>query len=264
MPVGKPLRVALYARASTIKGSQDESPTGQFDDLHSYVARRDGFQVVMEKHDRVSGSKGETQRPGLAEIMTAARAGKIDLIAVTRLDRLFRSVERWVTTARELEDIGVRIIFTDHPELDPTTAMGKLMTHVLAALAQFYRDEYGNKAVERKAAAQAKGKHCARPREIVPEEALLLIHQWVMAVGMPGQPNAMSWRQMSDRLARSKFLQPGRVIKTTGRMREPRPWPPGSLWRAYRAWLARRDELARIQKSLGSDAPRTGVADRGW
>ncbi len=249
----KKYRVGLYARASTVKGSQDESPQGQFDDLRSYFARREGCEVVMEEHDRVSGAKGERDRPGLARLMTAARAGKVDLIGVTRIDRLFRSLPKWVDASRELEAIGVGIVYSDHPELDPTTPMGRLMTYVLAALAEFFRDLYGSKAVERKAKAAAAGKHCARPREVVPLEALRLVHSWVIAGA------SMSWRQMSQRLQRSGFVQPGRTIKTTGQVREPRCWNPGHLWRAYKAYRTTPEALAAVQKPHSNDAPRTGA-----
>lgn len=259
MPSGKKLKVGLYARVSTIKESQDESPDGQFDDLRSYFARRQDCEIVMEKHDRVSGAKGERDRKGLAEIMAAARAGKLDLIGVTRTDRLFRSIEKWITTSRELQEIGVGIVYTDHPELDPSSSSGWLMTHVFALVSEFFRREYGRKALERKAAAEARGKHCARPREVVQEEALRLIHTWVMAAGTAGEKDALSWRQMSDRLARSHFLQPARVIKTTGRMREARPWPPGSLWGAYRAWLERTPPEMRVQKSPPHAAALSGA-----
>lgn len=253
MSTARKFRVALYARVSTNKGSQDESPEGQFDDLRSYFSRRDGYEIVLQESDRVSGARGERDRPGLAKILDAARMGKIDLIGVTRIDRLFRSLPKWVDTSRELEELGVGIVYSDHPELDPTTPMGKLMSYVLAALAEFFRDVYGNKAIEGKARAAAQGKHCARPREIVPLEALRMVHSWVLT-GLP-----VSWREMSERLERSGYLQPGRVIKTTGRMRQARAWNPGTLWKAYEAYRNTPEALDAVRKTHRNAAPRTGA-----
>jgi DNA invertase Pin-like site-specific DNA recombinase len=249
MPMAKRLRVAIYARVSTTKASQDESPQGQFDHLRSYFVRRDDCEVVAEEFDRVSGAKGERHRPGLRKLLDLARSGRIDLLAVVRSDRLFRSLTGYVNTTQELDAIGVGIFMLDHPELDPTTPHGKFIRGLNALLAELNRDTYGNAAQEGKARAEAAGKHCARPREVVPDEALALVHSWVMASGGPDGDGALSWRAMSQRLARSKMLQPGRVIKTTGRMREARPWPPGSLWRGYMAWLDRTPPGERVQKS---------------
>jgi len=227
---------------------------GQLDDLHSYFARREDCEVVMVESDRVSGSKGERDRPGLARIMKAAREGKLDIIGIRRLDRLFRSLPHWISTQQELAGIGVSILMTDHPELDPTSGpMARFMVSFMAALAELQRDLYGNAAKEGKARAAAAGKHCARPREAVPVEALRLVHSWVLAGA------AMSWRQMSQRLQRSGFVQPGRVIKTTGRVREPRCWNPGQLWRDYKSYRVTPEALAAVQKSHPNAAPRTGA-----
>lgn len=248
MPLPKKLRVGLYARVSTTKASQDESPQGQFDHLKSYFVRRDDCAVVMEEFDRVSGAKGERHRPGLRKILNAARSGQLDLIAVTRSDRLFRSLVGYVTTTHEMDALQVGIFMLDHPELDPTTPHGRFIRGMNALLAELNRDVYGNAAQEGKARAMAAGKHCARPREVVPDDALRLVHSWVGAVGR-GDADALSWRQMSERLARAHYLQPGRVIKTTGKVRAPRPWPPGSLWNAYQAWLDRTPPEMRVQKT---------------
>jgi DNA invertase Pin-like site-specific DNA recombinase len=227
----KKLRVAAYARVSTLKKSQDESPQHQWDAIREYFARRPDCEIVMWKSDRMSGGKGEEERPGLAEVMGAARDGKVDVIAVTKLSRMFRSVRKWNLATIELERCGTKIVFVNYPMLDPTTAQGRLMINLTAALDEFYRDSYGDAAIEGKARAHAAGKHCARPREVVPVEALILVDSWIEEDG------ACRWQRMTERLERSGHCQPARLIRTTGRMREKRAWNRGTLMTAYRAWV---------------------------
>jgi DNA invertase Pin-like site-specific DNA recombinase len=226
----KTIRVAALARVSTNKAGQDASPEHQLDDVRSYFARRDGFQITMERVDRVSGSKDERRRPGLADVLQAARAGKVDVIAATRIDRLFRSLDKWLAVSAEMQSLGVSIVYVQLPDLNPLTPTGKMLGVLLAALAEFQRDLWGEQAAAGKKRAEDAGKHCARPREEVPEHALEIVHAAVEA------GEAFSWREMSERLAAAHYLQPGRVIKSTGRVREARPWNPGTLWAAYKRW----------------------------
>ena len=254
MSSAKKFRVGLYARASTTKASQDQSVDGQLDDLRSYFARREDCEIVMVESDRVSGSKGERDRPGLGRILTAARGGKLDIIGIRRLDRLFRSLPHWISTQQELSGIGVSILMTDHPELDPTSGpMARFLVAFMAALAELQRDLYGNAAKEGKARALAQGKHCARPRETVPVEAFRLVHSWVLAGA------SLSWRQMSQRLQRSGHVQPERVIKSTGQVRKARCWNPGQLWRDYRDYRQTSEALAAVQNTPLIAASRTGA-----
>lgn len=246
----KKQRVALYARVSTTKGSQDESPEHQLDDLRSYFARRDGFEIVMEKTDRAGGSKDERKRPGLAEVMQAARKGRVDVVACKRIDRLFRSLKLWIDTTLELEAMGVAIVYSDYPQLDPTTPMGRLFSQMLAMIAEFFRNQYGQAAIEGKARAEAAGKHCARPLETIPDAVLVMIDTWF-------DDRAMSWGQVSKALALRNIRQPGRLIKTTGAFRETRPWPKASIHRAYMAWLER-GAPGRVQKTPKNAAARIG------
>lgn len=250
--MARKLRVAAYARVSSLKRTQDESPQHQFDDIASYYVRRDDCEIVMQEMDRISGGKGEEKRPGLAKIMEAARARKIDVIAVTKLSRVFRSVRKWTMATMELEAYGVVIVFTHYPMLDQTTAQGRLMINIHAALDEFYRDSYADAAVEGKAKAEAAGKHCARPYEIIPVAALKLADAWIKA------GESLTWSNMSERLARSGYRQPERVIKTTGELRKARPWPRGSLWRVYTAWVEAGRPESSVQKTPQIAAPRTG------
>ena len=85
------MRVALYARVSTLNG---QHPEMQLAELREYASRR-GWQVTGEYVDEgVSGSK--ESRPELNRLMADARRRKLDVVLVWKIDRFgsFSSMAR--------------------------------------------------------------------------------------------------------------------------------------------------------------------------
>ena len=216
-------RAHLLARVSTCKRAQDASPERQIAELRAYCERQ-GWQVVGEGVERQSGGKGEAERPALAAAMAAARSGRVDVIAVTHLDRLGRNLSHLLDVSAELQRLGVGLVILSM-QVDTTTAMGRLVFQVLGAVAEFQRTSYGERAVAAKAAAEAKGKHCARPREFMADDAAAAARR--MRVESPG----LSWRGLSAKLWAAGYGQPGRLVKGRGEYRAERPWPPATLQR---------------------------------
>ena len=238
--------VYLLARVSTLKKSQDASPENQIATLRAYCERQ-RWPIYQEGTERVSGAKGEASRPVLADVMRAARKGEIGAVVVTRLDRLGRSLENLLDVSGELRRLGVELVSLDLG-LDTTTPSGRMMFNMLATLAQFQRDVYGEAAVAGKARAQAAGKICHRPTEPVPE------HVVRDAIAQRTATPGISWRQLSEILARyEEGRQPGRVIKSTGRYRASRPWPPGTLQRAVLKPPAKLDGHDRADPPLSTN-----------
>ena len=100
--------------------------------------------------DTASGSK--TERPGLAEALSFARRG--DALVVWRLDRLGRSLPELVRVVGELEATGVA--FESITErIETSTAAGRLVFHVFAALAEFERRLVVERTVAGLSAARA-------------------------------------------------------------------------------------------------------------
>lgn len=71
---------ALYLRVSTV----DQHPETQFHDLRQMATQR-GYQIVAEFTDRISGTPAK--RPGLDDLMRAARRGQFDAVLVWASDR---------------------------------------------------------------------------------------------------------------------------------------------------------------------------------
>src|ERR1700732_3447051 len=91
---GKPMKVALYARVSTINGHQD--PETQLVALREYCQQR-GWTIAEEFVDRgVSGSK--VSRPALNRLMTDAKRRRFEAVVVWKLDRFGRSLQHLVNS----------------------------------------------------------------------------------------------------------------------------------------------------------------------
>lgn len=113
-----------YARVSTPE--QDLTP--QLEAL-----REAGCEKVFS--DKASGAKAN--RSGLADALSHARTG--DILVVWKLDRLGRTMKGLVDLAAELAErkVGLRSV-TDG--IDTAGTAGKLVFHIMAAMAEMERD----------------------------------------------------------------------------------------------------------------------------
>ena len=82
-----------------------------------------------------SGAKDD--RPGMAQALEVLGQG--DVLVVWKLERMGRSLPHLVSTVSELQARGVEFRSLQEA-IDTTTAGGRLVFHVFAALAQFERE----------------------------------------------------------------------------------------------------------------------------
>jgi DNA invertase Pin-like site-specific DNA recombinase len=148
------MRAAIYARVST----QDQTPDNQLLPLRAFVAAR-GWTVAEYVDHGISGAK--ESRPALDAMLKAARRRQVDVIVVTKLDRLARSVHHLLSVSRELEALGVGLVVTEQA-LDTTTPSGRLLFHVLASVAEFERDLIRDRVIAGMQRAKAQGRHLGR------------------------------------------------------------------------------------------------------
>jgi DNA invertase Pin-like site-specific DNA recombinase len=131
-----------YARVST----QDQNLSGQLEALKAA-----GADLVFK--EKISGARAD--RPQLAKLMASLKTG--DVVLVTKLDRLGRST-------RELFDLIERIGKADasfrslgDPLWDTSSSQGRLLSTLLAAIAEFERDLIKERTGEGSTRAQANG-----------------------------------------------------------------------------------------------------------
>ncbi|EPF8164898.1 MULTISPECIES: recombinase family protein [Vibrio] len=131
-----------YARVST----DDQNLHLQRDALE-----RAGCQVIYE--DKASGKN--TERPELEGCLKALRSG--DTLVVWRLDRLGRSLGDLVKLVTTLEEKGIGFESLQE-KIETTSASGKLVFHVFAALAEFERNLISERTRAGLKAARARGR----------------------------------------------------------------------------------------------------------
>jgi site-specific DNA recombinase len=97
------------------------------------------------------------KRPGFKEMIAAARAGELDGIAVTHLDRFSRKLLVTLTILGELGKRGVRFVCLENATFDFSRPADSLLLAVLGAFAQYYSDELSRKVRRGLALRASKG-----------------------------------------------------------------------------------------------------------
>src|SRR5215467_7919093 len=126
--------------------------------------QRDALQEAgCEKYfsDKVTGSTFE--RKGLEDLLAFVRPG--DTVIVWKLDRLGRSLKDLIETLNLLKDRGIDFISLTE-KIDTTTPGGKLIFHLMGALAEFERDLIRERTNAGLAAARARGRVGGRPKRL--------------------------------------------------------------------------------------------------
>jgi len=128
------MNVAVYARVSTVGKGQD--PETQLRPLREYCQRM-GWDAT-EFIDHASGFKGP--RPQFEAMMAQLKRKAFDTLLVWKLDRLARSVRQLIDVVHgELEPRGIQFVSLTEG-FDSTTPGGRMLFHVMAALAEFEHD----------------------------------------------------------------------------------------------------------------------------
>jgi putative DNA-invertase from lambdoid prophage Rac len=155
-------RIALYYRVST----DDQTVEPQRLELHDYCNRR-GWPIAAEYSDTASGAK--FTQSGLDGLMKAVRKRRIDVILCVKLDRLGRSLPHLAQIISELDGNGVALVCSSQSiDTSDENPAGRLIMHVLMAVAQFERSLIQERTRAGLKVARAKGVRLGRPHSLNP------------------------------------------------------------------------------------------------
>jgi len=136
--------VVGYVRVST----QEQADRGfsldaQRERLASYAiatARDPISEYIVD--DGFSG--GSLERPGMQRLLAMVQAGDVSAIIVTKLDRLSRSL-RDVLNLLDLCERTETALLSASEALDTSSAVGKMLIHLLASFGEFERGRIGER-----------------------------------------------------------------------------------------------------------------------
>ena len=110
------------------------------------------------------GVSGKTaSRPELDKALARLRTG--DVLVITRLSRLFRSLKHLIALTGELRERGVDLKVTQQ-DIDTSTSTGRLMFHLLGAFDEFTRELIVDGTREGLAATTNRGRNGGRPHKL--------------------------------------------------------------------------------------------------
>lgn len=161
-----------YMRVSKADGSQTT-------DLQRDALIAAGVDPDHMYEDRASGKKED--RPELAACLKALRSG--DTLLVWKLDRLGRDLRHLVNIVHDLtaRGVGLKVLTGQGAAVDTTTAQGKLVFGIFAALAEFERELISERTKAGLESARARGRKGGRPFKMTPAKVRL-------AMASMGQP----------------------------------------------------------------------------
>ena len=134
-------RIAIYCRVSTEEQDADKQ---------EYICKRyceanEGFEIYKIYKDVISGTK--ESRPAFNKLLEDMRENKFDVIMVTKLDRIGRSLKHLLSLFDEFSNKGIHFVATTQ-NIDTSSAAGKLQLQILGAFAEFERNMISERTKE--------------------------------------------------------------------------------------------------------------------
>lgn len=145
-----------YARVSTV---------GQDLDTQISKLKAAGCEKIFK--EKQSG-KSTDKRTELELALSICRED--DMLVVTKLDRLARSMGDLHNIVGRLHDQGASFLATDQAGIDTSNATGKLMFNILGSLAEFERDLINARCAEGREAAMSRGVKFGRRPKLTPAQ----------------------------------------------------------------------------------------------
>ena len=141
-----------------------KSDGSQLVDLQRDALLKFGIDEKYIYQDLASGRRDD--RPGLQQCLKSLQPG--NTLVVWKLDRLGRNMKDLVNFIDDLgkNNVGFKVLSGAGAEIDTTTANGRLVFGIFAALSEFERELIRERTQAGLAAARARGRKGGRPRKM--------------------------------------------------------------------------------------------------
>lgn len=173
---------AIYTRKSSEEGLEQDfnSLHAQRESCAAFVQSQKslGWVPLAKHYDDGGFSGGNTERPGLQQLLADIQAHKIQVVVVYKVDRLTRSLADFAKLVELFDAHGVSFVSVTQ-QFNTTTSMGRLTLNVLLSFAQFEREVTGERIRDKIAASKRKGMWMGGmvPMGYLPKERSLSIHE---------------------------------------------------------------------------------------
>lgn len=142
-----------YARASQDRTGEELSVERQLEDQRALTSTQ-RWDLAAEIKDNDVSAAGRRRRPGFEQALQMVRERKADMIVATDMSRLTRGKARDEVRLLELGlEVGLKLSFVRAPDLDLSTAAGRLTASILIAAARHEIEQKSER--QQRAALQA-------------------------------------------------------------------------------------------------------------
>lgn len=195
-----------YVRVSTNEQTIDQ----QIVAIERECERR-GWELTHRYEDvGISGSVPWKNRPGLAAAINVLEGHDADVLVVSKLDRLSRSVNDFTGICERANKKKWAICLMDMA-FDTTTPAGEAMANIMCVFAQMERRLIGQRTKDALAVKKANGVHCGRTSTVALDTVARIVNRrergysysniadWLNYTGIPTGQGAGTWGASSVR-----------------------------------------------------------------
>lgn len=162
-----------YIRVSTAKQSKQFSLQAQKEAIQTFCKQK-GYKLAGIEKEAQSAVK---DRPVFDTVFQQVLEDEnITGLVIAKLDRMGRSVKDLATIGAKLGEAKKQLVSV-HDNLDTSTANGRLLFNMLAAIAEYERELLLERTREGRKRAQKQGKLMHRPRKKIDLDELKSLHR---------------------------------------------------------------------------------------
>jgi DNA invertase Pin-like site-specific DNA recombinase len=149
------MKALIYTRVSSAEQGRSGLSLEHQAATCEALALQNGLEVV-EVLTEVKSGKSVKARPVLTEALARLKAGEAQVLVVSKLDRLSRSLLDFSTLLARSEREGWSVVIGDLG-LSTTTPVGRLQASIVAAVAEFERERIRERCRDAAQAKKARG-----------------------------------------------------------------------------------------------------------